>query len=465
MFNIHDTICATATAQGIGALGIIRISGNDAISIANKVFKGKNLLTVDSHTVHYGYIINPTNQEVIDEVMVSVFKAPKTFTAEDLVEISCHGSPYIQDQIIQILLQNGARLAEAGEFTQRAFLNCRIDLTQAEAVADLIAAESKASHDLALNQMRGGFSSDLKQMREELINFVSLIELELDFSEEDVEFANREHLNGLIDQLLDKIHSLIDSFQYGNAIKSGIPVAIVGKPNAGKSTLLNALLNEERAIVSSIAGTTRDTIEEKMVIDGIEFRFIDTAGIRETDDEIESLGIQKTFEKAQQSQVILYLFDKENTSPDEVVKDYKTLETDVNDIIIIPTKLDLYADYDWTTYFDKFNEEIGATTIVGISAYTKSNLNLLKEVLSDYVKSLKGNYGNNVVVNQRHWQELKQTEEALALGKEALKTGVSSDWVAMHLRTALKHLGNITGQIDIDQDILGTIFGKFCVGK
>ena len=303
----YDTICAASTAQGIGALGVIRISGNDSISIAHKIFKGKNLNHVDSHTVHYGFIVD--GEITIDEVMVGVFKAPKTFTAENLVEITCHGSPFIQQQIIEALLKNGARLAQAGEFTQRAFLNGRIDLSQAEAVADLISAENKASHQIALNQMRGGISSELKDLREELINFTALIELELDFSDEDVEFADREELDTLVQTLKSKIHKLIDTFEYGNAVKNGVPVAIIGKPNAGKSTLLNYLLNEERAIVSDIAGTTRDTIEETMTIDGMTFRFIDTAGIRETTDVIEAMGVEKAKEKVTQAKIIIHLYE------------------------------------------------------------------------------------------------------------------------------------------------------------
>ncbi len=459
-----DTICATATASGVGALGIIRISGEEAISISNSIFKGKDLTKAPSHTVHYGFILNDINEK-IDEVMVSIFHSPKTFTAENLVEISCHGSPYIQQKIIEILLKKGVRLANAGEFTQRAFLNGRIDLSQAEAVADLIAAESKASHQVALNQMRGGFSANLKSMREELINFVALIELELDFSDEDVEFANRSHLFKLLDNILADIEPLIDSFSYGDAIKSGIPVAIVGKPNVGKSTLLNILLNEERAIVSSIAGTTRDTIEEKLTIEGIDFRFIDTAGIRKTEDEIEFLGIKKTFEKIKESQIVLYLVDKDISSMQEVLDEYKTLSFENNFVVLCLTKLDKYPNFDLLDWINFFNKNIGNVMCIGLSSKEKKYIDELKNILSNYVKSLKIDTSKHIVVSQRHWQELVETKEALNISKEILQSGVSSDLVSFHLRAALKYLGNITGEVDMDRDILGAIFGKFCIGK
>ena len=460
-----DTICATATAAGVGALGIIRISGDNAIDQVNTIFKGKNLLTVPSHTVHYGTIVSNFNNEIIDEVMVSIFHAPRTFTTENLVEISCHGAPYIQQKIIELLLQNKVRLATAGEFTQRAFLGGRIDLSQAEAVADLISAENKASHELALNQMRGGFSSELKLLREELINCTALVELELDFSEEDVDFVNKTQLINLISEINSKIEPLIESFAYGNAIKLGVPVAIVGKPNAGKSSLLNLLLNENRAIVSPIAGTTRDTIEEQIVMDGIAFRFIDTAGIRETNDEIESLGIIKTFEKAKQSTIVLYLFDKANTTMDEVVADYTLLKTEQNTIFICPTKIDLYYDFDWNEWTIYLKKHITFDHLVVLSTITSENINTLKKLLTAPFLTIKENRGNSIVVNQRHWIELVDTKHALTLAKEGLQNELSGDLVAFHLREAIKSIGNITGEIEIDRDILGTIFGKFCIGK
>lgn len=460
-----DTICATATAAGVGALGIIRISGSEAIAIANSIFKGKNLEIVTSHTVHYGSIISNFNNEVIDEVMVAVFHAPKTFTTENLVEISCHGSPYIQQKIIELLFQNGVRLANAGEFTQRAFLGGRIDLSQAEAVADLIASENKTAHQLALNQMRGGFSSELKNLRNELIHCTALVELELDFSEEDVDFINKQQLIDLLSTINSKIEPLIASFAFGNVIKTGIPVAIVGKPNAGKSSLLNELLNENRAIVSAIAGTTRDTIEEKIVIDGLAFRFIDTAGIRETTDEIETLGIAKTYEKAKESIVVLYLFDKDNTSMDEVVDDYKLLKTATNSIYICPTKLDLYPDYDWSAWSDFLNVSIKTNNLIGLSTSAKNTIDNLKQQLAAPFINTKSQLGSSIVVNQRHWTELTETKVALDLAKTGLQNGLSGDLIAFHLRDAIKTIGNITGEVEIDRDILGTIFGKFCIGK
>ena len=460
-----DTICATATAAGVGALGNIRISGKDAIAKVNVIFSGKNLENVASHTVHYGTIVSNFNQKIIDEVMVAVFLAPRTFTTENLVEISCHGSPFIQQKIIELLLQNGVRFATAGEFTQRAFLGGRIDLSQAEAVADLIASENKASHELALNQMRGGFSSELKNLRDELINCTALVELELDFSEEDVDFVNKDHLIDLISKINTRIEPLIASFAYGNAIKNGVPVAIVGKPNAGKSSLLNVLLNENRAIVSSIAGTTRDTIEEQIVLDGIAFRFIDTAGIRETTDEIETLGIAKTYEKAAESAVILYLFDKENTAMSEVVSDYKSLKTENNTIIICPTKIDLYENYDWEEWLNYIKTELELVTILGISTKTQATISSLKHYLSEPYLNIKQELGNSIVVNQRHWIELTDTKTALDDAKSGLQNGLSGDLVAFHLRDAIRSIGNITGEVEIDRDILGTIFGKFCIGK
>lgn len=462
----HDTICATATAQGVGALGIIRISGEEAVSVADKVFKGKNLNEVASHTVHYGFIVNRSSkfeagssqEEIIDEVMVAVFKAPKTFTAEDLVEISCHGSPFIQQQIIEVLIQNGARLADPGEFTQRAFLNGRIDLSQAEAVADLIMAENRASHKVALNQMRGGISSELKELREELIHFTALIELELDFSEEDVEFADRSELNLLIQNLKFKIQSLIKTFDYGNAIKNGVPVAIIGKPNAGKSTLLNALLDEDRAIVSDIAGTTRDTIEESITIDGINFRFIDTAGIRETDDAIEAIGVEKAKEKIRQAKIVLHLYEDD-------IDLLRELETDLQDKIVFSllTKTDRN---DWSkdrfeTYLLKHYPNMHH---FGISVKTGHNFDKLK---SELVASIRSGVDEDAVIitNLRHKEALQNALLALENVDSGMRMGLTGDLLAFHLRESLKHIGSITGQIDVDKDILGTIFGKFCIGK
>ena len=464
--NFQDTICAASTAQGIGALGVIRVSGKDSFWIVNSVFKGTDLTKAESHTVHYGFIISPNTQhqtpdtqpEVIDEVMVTVFRAPKTFTAEDLVEISCHGSPYIQQQILEVLIKNGARMAEPGEFTQRAFLNGRIDLSQAEAVADLISAENKASHRIALNQMRGGISTELKELREELINFTSLIELELDFSDEDVEFADRKELDDLIQKIKSKIEKLISTFEYGNAVKNGVPVAIIGKPNAGKSTLLNALLNEERAIVSDIAGTTRDTIEETITISGITFRFIDTAGIRETTDTIEAIGVEKAKEKVAQAKVVIHLYEDD-------IEILKQLEELLQDKIV----------FNLLSKIDKegHNRELDLETLkaehpnyhhFGLSVKKNINLDRLKNELVESVR-LGVDENTVIITNIRHREALLNALEALQNVETGMKTGLPGDLLAFHLRDTLRHIGSITGQIDVDKDILGTIFGKFCIGK
>ncbi|MET3732501.1 tRNA uridine-5-carboxymethylaminomethyl(34) synthesis GTPase MnmE [Moheibacter stercoris] len=457
-----DTICATSTAQGMGALGIIRVSGNDSISIVNQIFKGKDLTKVESHSVQYGFVISPasnaqpptSNPElIIDEVMVSVFKAPKTFTAEDLVEITCHGSPYIQQEILEVLISKGARLAEPGEFSQRAFMNGRIDLSQAEAIADLISAQNKASHKVALNQMRGGISSELKDLREELINFTALIELELDFSEEDVEFANRSELQTLVSSIKTKVAGLLKTFEYGNAIKNGVPVAIIGKPNAGKSTLLNYLLNEERAIVSDIAGTTRDTIEETINLDGITFRFIDTAGIRETTDEIEAIGVEKAKEKVEQAKIVIHLYEDDQS----ILEGLMDLLKD-KIVFNLKSKIDKVGD------IDPNSQSPAGFTEFGISVKGNLNLDRLKTELVDKIKS--GVEEDAVVItNLRHKEALQQALEALNNVESGMRMGLTGDLLAFHLRETLKHIGSITGQIDVDKDILGTIFGKFCIGK
>lgn len=472
-----DTICATATAPGTGALGIIRISGKEAIAITNRIFKGKDLEQVASHTVHYGFIVESqklsapittrpippekssvsSNALIIDEVMVTVFRAPKTFTAEDLVEITCHGSPYIQEQIISLLLKNGCRLAQPGEFTQRAFLNGRIDLVQAEAVADLIAAENKASHEIALNQMRGGISNDLQQVREKLIHFTALIELELDFTEEDVEFANRDELRALIQDLQAQIQKLLATFEYGNAIKNGVPVAIIGKPNAGKSTLLNALVNEERAIVSDIAGTTRDVIEETVHLQGITFRFIDTAGIRQTQDQIEAIGVEKAKEKVQQARVVIHLYEQDLSILDELASQ---LEGKI--VFNLLSKSDKNSKSD--EYFEQLQKEFPQYYHFGISVKTGYHLDRLQTAL---VRSITSGVDHQAVIitNLRHKEALEKTQNALQETQQGLDLELSGDLLAIHLKEALYYLGSITGQIDVDTDILGTIFGKFCIGK
>lgn len=455
---MEDTICALATPQGAGALGIIRVSGKDSIVIVNSVFKGKNLEKAASHTIHYGYITD--KDEIIDEVMVSVFRAPKTFTAENMVEITCHGSHYIEQKILSLLLTRGCRLALAGEFTQRAFLQGRIDLSQAEAVADLIAAENKASHDMALSQMRGGFSSLLKDLRIELLNLASLLELELDFSEEDVEFADRSRLLALMDQILDTIQPLIESFSYGNAIKNGVPVTILGKPNAGKSTLLNALLQEDRAIVSDIAGTTRDTIEESLVIKGIQFRFIDTAGLRDTEDTIEALGVAKALEKAKEASIILYLADIEYLNWDEVRADLDKFYRDHLHIIICLTKQDKNIEFKKSDIPEDISEKYMLLTL---SAKTNPDLSELKEEMYAYVEKQKTT-SQTIVNNARHLDALARARESLVLCKEGLQSGLSSELVAIDLRRALEALGEIVGQVS-NNELLGNIFSKFCIGK
>lgn len=454
----EDTICALATPPGTGALGIIRVSGKNSISLVNSVFKGKNLNEVPSHTVHYGFIKD--ENETIDEVMVSVFLAPKTFTAENLVEITCHGSQYIEQQILSLLFKKGCRLALAGEFTQRAFLNGRIDLSQAEAVADLISAENKASHDMALSQMRGGFSSLLKELRVELLDLASLLELELDFSEEDVEFADRSQLVQLMDKILGVINPLIESFSYGNALKNGVPVTILGKPNAGKSTLLNALLQEERAIVSDIAGTTRDTIEESLVINGIQFRFIDTAGLRETEDQIEAIGVAKALEKAKEASIILYLADVTELNWEEIKSDLiKFQRADVS-IIVCLTKLDKNSKFTVSEIPDKILQRY---TVLMVSVKQNPDLLELKENMYSYIESQRST-SQTIVTNVRHVNALIRARESLLLCKEGLQSGLSSELIAIDLRRALEALGEIVGQVSNDE-LLGNIFGKFCIGK
>jgi tRNA modification GTPase len=458
-----DTIAAIATATGVGAIGVIRLSGTNAINIANTLFASKNLIQQQTHTLHVGIL--KQKDVVLDEVVIGLYKNPKSYTGEDVVEISCHGSPFVQQQILQACLQLGARLALPGEFTQRAFLNGKLDLAQAEAVADVIASGNAAAQEIALSQMRGGFSTELQQLREELINCTALLELELDFAEEDVDFVSKAQLLQLVQSIVQKINPLIDSFNYGNAIKTGIPVAIVGQPNAGKSSLLNVLLNENRAIVSPIAGTTRDTIEEQLVIDGIGFRLIDTAGIRQTVDEIETIGIARAFEKAKQSQIVLYLFDKDATTKEAVVADYQLLKTEKNNVIICPTKIDLYKDFNWEEWMQYLKQQVKFTSLLGIS--TKENINIatLKYMLVAPYKQLKTEHGNAIVANQRHLQQLQITKQALLAAEAGLQNNLSGDLVSLHLKEAIRSIGNITGVVELDKDILGTIFGKFCIGK
>ncbi len=459
----HDTICALATANGIGAIGIIRISGEDAISVSSKIFDGKNLEKAASHTVHYGFIKD--DEEIIDEVMVSVFKAPKTFTAEDSVEISFHGSPHIAKKILEVLIKNGARMAKAGEFTMRAFINGRIDLSQAESIADLIASENESSRKVALTQLKGGITNEISFLRTDLLNFVSLIELELDFAEEDVEFADRSALNQLLDKIESKLNSLIESFQYGNAIKNGTAVAIIGKPNAGKSTLLNALLKEERAIVSNIAGTTRDTIEEILHIKGHAFRLIDTAGLRDTVDEIEAIGVKKAKEKVENANILVYLADAATPDFSEDIEMIKSLMREDLKLIICATKIDEVSP----SYHDKVedifrNAIFAAFDFIKISAVENQNIQDLKNELSSYVEQLKSQENNVVITNQRHYEALGKSLDAVNKVKEAITFQISTELLAYELRNALEHLGEISGEVTNDE-VLGNIFSKFCIGK
>lgn len=452
--TIEDTIVALATAQGISAIAVIRLSGTDAIKLTQKCFKGKNLEEQPSHTIHFGNLHH--EGKIIDEVLVSIFKAPNSFTKENAVEISCHGSPFIIKEIIKALLRQGARLAQPGEFTKRAFLHGRFDLAQAEAVADLINAETDNARQAALNQMRGGFSKEINHLREELIHFASLIELELDFGEEDVEFAKRDDLRQLIQKIQSYLIALIVSFDQGNVIKNGVPTVIAGKPNAGKSTLLNALLNEERAIVSDIPGTTRDAIEDEIILGGINFRFIDTAGLRETKDVIEAIGVERTRERMKKASLILYLVDLANATENEIEEQVQELMALGIPYLMIGNKMD-QADH---TLLKKLENQ----PFIFISASNKTNLSLLKEKILEKVQIKEVKKGDVMVTNLRHYQNLLQTKESLDLVLTGLDSGVTGDFLAMDIRQSLQYLGEITGTITTD-DLLDNIFSKFCIGK
>ncbi|WP_310559607.1 tRNA uridine-5-carboxymethylaminomethyl(34) synthesis GTPase MnmE [Flavobacterium sp.] len=463
----NDSIVALATPSGAGAIAIIRISGEEAITIGNTVFKSiknKDLTQQKSHTLHLGHIID--NQKTLDEVLVSIFKGPNSYTGENTIEISCHGSTYIQQQIIQLLLRNGCRMANPGEFTLRAFLNGKLDLSQAEAVADLISSDNEASHQIAMQQMRGGFSNEIAKLREELLNFASLIELELDFAEEDVEFADRTQFHELLNRIEFVLKRLIDSFAVGNVIKNGIPVAIVGEPNVGKSTLLNALLNEERAIVSHIAGTTRDTIEDELVIGGIGFRFIDTAGIRETEDHIERIGIRKTFEKIEQAQVILYLLDSVQYSVNSVqfsieIEKIKN-QFPLKPLIIVVNKIDLLSEDQINVLQEKLTTH--SVRLIIISAKNNIGIDALKNQLLSFVNTGALRNNETIVTNTRHYDSLLKALDEIQKVKYGLHTNLSSDLMALDIREALYHFGMITGQVTNDE-LLGNIFANFCIGK
>jgi tRNA modification GTPase len=463
----QETIVALATPSGAGAVAIIRMSGENAISIASEVFQsvsGKELSQQKTHTIHLGTIVD--GAKIYDQVLVSIFKNPNSYTGENVIEISCHGSTFIQQQIIQLLLRKGCRMAQAGEFTLRAFLNGKLDLSQAEAVADLISSDNEASHQIAMQQMRGGFSSEIKKLREELLNFASLIELELDFAEEDVEFADRTQFHDLLNRIEFVLKRLIDSFAVGNVIKNGIPVAIVGEPNVGKSTLLNALLNEERAIVSEIAGTTRDTIEDELVIGGIGFRFIDTAGIRETIDVIESIGIKKTFEKIEQAQVVLYLFEslKFQVSGSEYINEIEKVKNKypLKPLIVVVNKVDLISAEERLTLLQQL-ETLSVKQIL-LSAKNKTGIDELKNQLLSFVNTGALRNNETIVTNTRHYDSLLKALEEIQKVKFGLHSGIPSDLMAIDIRQALYYFGEITGEVTNDE-LLGNIFANFCIGK
>lgn len=463
--NNNDTIIALATPAGVGAISVIRLSGEKAIEIVaanfKSVHKNKQLLNQKTHTIHLGHIIE--NDTIIDEVLVSVFKNPNSYTGENIVEISCHGSSFIQQEIIQLFLKKGCRMADNGEFTMRAFLNGKMDLSQAEAVADVIASNSAASHQMAIQQMRGGITSELKELRSQLLDFAALIELELDFSGEDVEFADRTKFKELVVKITAVLKKLIDSFAFGNALKNGIPVAIIGAPNVGKSTLLNALLNEDKAIVSDIEGTTRDAIEDEIIIDGVAFRFIDTAGIRDTTDVVENIGILKTFEKAENAQLLIFMIvaNKFTTEKNKIEEEINRIKEKFPNkrLLIIANKVDTLSNSEIEKLERSFEN------LIPLSAKNKTGLDQLKNELTGLVNI--GALSNNetIVTNSRHFEALNNALNAISSVKEGIDLEISTDLFSIDIRECLRHLGNITGEYDVDKDILGHIFGNFCIGK
>ena len=453
-----ETIIALATPSGMGAISVIRISGSKAISTTEKLFKSKGnkiLSKQKSHTVHLGNLMK--NNFVLDEVLVTIFNGPNSYTGEDTIEISCHGSTYIQQKIIDLYIENGIRVASPGEFTLRAFLNGKMDLNQAEAVADLIASENEGSHNLAIQQMKSGFSNDLKKLRSELLHFSSMIELELDFSQEDVEFAERNEFKKLINKITKELGDLINSFSSGNVLKNGIAVAIAGKPNAGKSSLLNTLLNEDKAIVSNIPGTTRDSIEDSLIIDGIKFRFTDTAGLRKTDDIIESKGIEKTKEKIRQAKILIYLFDINDTNLDEISSDLESFKRKDLSVILVRNKIDLEIAS------KNLFKELKNLNFLEISANDNNSINILKNKLLDEVNILNP-HTDTIVSNSRHYQALINAMTAIKDVSNGLESNISGDLLSIDIRKSIEHLAEITGEITND-DVLGNIFSNFCIGK
>lgn len=456
-FGWNDTIVALATAPGVAAIGVIRVSGTETFTIVNALFPSKDLLSQPSHTIHVGYLRK--GEQRLDEVVLSLFKGPHSYTGEDVIEISCHGSPFIQQQVIDAIVDQGARLAKPGEFTQRAFLNGKLDLTQAEAVADLIASNTAASRNTALHAMRGGFSKVLSELREQMIKFSALIELELDFSQEDVEFADRKQFYALIEEAKVVTDKLVESFKLGNVIRQGVRVAIIGKPNAGKSTLLNALLNENRAIVSDIAGTTRDTIEEILNIDGILFRLIDTAGIRkQTSDTIEQIGVERSLEKIKEADVVLYLFDVNETTPEELAVSIADLQREEAQVLLVGNKSDLI---DESAAREKFS---GFGQIIFIAAKSGAHIEVLKERLVDHVLEGRVSSDDTIVTNARHYHALKEVQKSLEEIHQGLDNSIPGDLLALDIRRCLHYLGEITGEITTE-DQLDYIFSKFCIGK
>ena len=456
--NNTDTIIALSTPNGLGAISVIRISGPDSISTTENLFvaKGnKKLSQMKSHTVHLGHLIK--NGFELDEVLITLFKGPNSYTGENTIEISCHGSTYIQQEIIDLFVDNGIRVANPGEFTLRAFINGKMDLNQAEAVADLIASENKGSHRLAMQQMKSGFSNDLKKLRAELLHFSSMIELELDFSQEDVEFAERDEFKKLINKIITELGNLIDSFKSGNVLKNGISVAIAGKPNAGKSSLLNTLLNEDKAIVSDIPGTTRDSIEDSLTINGIKFRFTDTAGLRKTKDIIESKGIEKTKEKIKNSRILLYLFDSNDTNLEEIKADLNNFERDDLSIILVRNKVDLKdTNKGLVKKLSEFN-------LIEICANDFNSVDKLKEKISNEV-SILDPFNDTIVSNSRHYEALINALKAINEVRSGLENNISGDLLSVDIRNSMEHLSEITGEITND-DVLGNIFSNFCIGK
>ena len=465
MGNDTATICAIATPPGSGAIAVIRLSGEQAIDMCDNVYSSpksnKTLIDQPPNTIHYGSITDAG--EIVDEVLISLFKAPHSFTGENTAEISCHGSPYIQQRLLEVFTKHGARMAEPGEFTMRAFMNGKMDLSQAEGVADLVAADSAASKRLAFQQMRGGFSKEIARLREQLLEFISLVELELDFSEEDVEFADRRQLHALIEKIMKLIKKLLDSFNLGNVLKNGVPVVIAGAPNSGKSTLLNTLVNEERAIVSEIAGTTRDTIEDTITLNGINFRFIDTAGLRETKDKIESLGIERTHSKIQESEIVILILDAQ-ASLDDIQHQITGITEKFGKQNLIPVinKIDLLEDTDTT--FAQTLEQKTETKVIPVSAKNETHLDTLKDELVNAANIDSYQQSDIIVSNMRHKEALQNTYDALNRAYEGIDSGIPGDLLSQDVREALHYLGEITGEVTTDE-VLGNIFENFCIGK